>query len=61
MKKRTPDPDLEAHATGIIQRHLARRPRAQKMWNLLTGDPEVQACWKMANYVAATKMGMNDH
>jgi len=61
MKKRTPDPDLEAHATGIIQRHLARRPRAQKMWNLLTGDPEVQACWRMANYVAATKMGMNDH
>ena len=54
MKKRTPDPDLEAHATGIIQRHLAR-PGHQKMWNLLTGDPEVQACWKMANYVAATK------
>jgi len=63
MKHRTPDkdPDLEAHAAGIIRRHLAHRPRAKKMWNLLTGDPEVQACFRMANYVAATKMGMNDH
>jgi len=63
MKHRTPDkdPDLEAHSAGIIRRHLAHRPRAKKMWNLLTGDPEVQACFRMANYVAATKMGMNDH
>ena len=55
------DPDLEAHSTGIIERHLARRPRARKMWKLLTGDPEVQAGWRMANYVASTKLGMNDH
>jgi metal-dependent HD superfamily phosphatase/phosphodiesterase len=55
------DPDLEEHSTGIIRHHLARRPRAKKMWELLTGDPEVQASWRMANYVAATKLGMNDH
>ena len=55
------DPDLEAHSTGIIKRHLARRPRAKKMWNLLNGDAEVQASWRMANYVASTKLGMNDH
>ncbi|MGA2162539.1 MAG: HD domain-containing protein [Methanoregula sp.] len=55
------DPDLEAHSAKIIERHLARRPRAKKMWALLTGDAEVQACWRMANYVAATKLGMNDH
>jgi hypothetical protein len=61
MKKQTSDPDLEVHATGIIRRHLAHRPRAKKMWSLLTGDPEIQALWRMANYVAATKLGMNDH
>jgi metal-dependent HD superfamily phosphatase/phosphodiesterase len=55
------DPDLEDHSTGIIDHHLAHRPRAKKMWELLTGDPEVQASWRMANYVAATKLGMNDH
>jgi metal-dependent HD superfamily phosphatase/phosphodiesterase len=55
------DPDLEAHSTAIIERHLARRPRARKMWELLTGDAGVQAGWRMANYVASTKLGMNDH
>ena len=55
------DPDLEVHSRGIIELHLARRPRAKKMWNMLTGDPEVQASWQMANYVAATKLRMNDH
>jgi len=61
MKKNTSDPDLEAHATGIITRHLVHRPKAKKMWTLLPGDAEVQALWRMANYVAATKLGMNDH
>ncbi|ABS54976.1 metal dependent phosphohydrolase [Methanoregula boonei 6A8] len=61
MKKHASDPDLEAHATGIITRHLAHRPKAKKMWALLSKDPEVQTLWRMANYVAATKLGMNDH
>jgi len=61
MKKNTSDPDLEAYATGIITRHLVRRPKAKKMWTLLSGDAEVQALWRMANFVAATKLGMNDH
>jgi len=55
------DTDLEAHSTAIIEHHLARRPRAKTMWKLLTGDPDVQAGWRMANYVAAKKLGMNDH
>ena len=61
MKKNTSDPDLEVHATGIITRHLVHRPKAKKMWTLLSRDAEVQALWRMANYVAATKLGMNDH
>jgi uncharacterized protein len=55
------DTDLEEHSLRIITKHLASRPRAKKMWELLTGDPEVQACWRMANYTAITKLGMNDH
>ena len=31
------------------------------MWTRLTDSSDVQACWKMANYVAGTKLGMNDH
>jgi metal-dependent HD superfamily phosphatase/phosphodiesterase len=57
----TQDPDLEARSTEIIVHHLSCRPRAKQMWELLTGDPEVQASWRMANYVASTKLGMNDH
>jgi len=55
------DTDLEARSMDIIEHHITRRPRAKKMWELLTGDAGVQAGWRMANYVASTKLGMNDH
>ena len=63
MKKPTLDKssDLEGHALGIIKHHLSNRPRTRKMWTLLTDSSDVQACWKMANYIAGTKLGMNDH
>jgi metal-dependent HD superfamily phosphatase/phosphodiesterase len=55
------DFDLEAHSETIIRDHLKKRPRAGKMWELITGDPEIRTGWKMANFVAAQKLGMNDH
>jgi len=55
------DFDLEAHAGIIILRHLARRPKAKRMWELVTADPELAAGWQMANFVASKKLGMNDH
>jgi hypothetical protein len=58
---RKPDTDLEKHSIAAIERHLACTTRAKKMWTLITRDPEVQTCWKMANYIAAQKLGMNDH
>jgi len=63
MKRPAPETDarLEKHATAMIQKHLASRPRARRMWELLQDSPEVQESWKMANYIAATKLGMNDH
>ncbi|MDD1703358.1 MAG: HD domain-containing protein [Methanoregula sp.] len=56
-----PDTGLEKHSIETIKRHLARTTRAKKMWNLITSDPGIQASWRMANYVASTKLGMNDH
>lgn len=55
------DSDLETHARGIILRHLVRRPKTKKMWELVTADPELAAGWQMANFIAAKKLGMNDH
>ncbi len=31
------------------------------MWDLLRHDREVQACWRMSNFVAIRTLGMNDH
>jgi len=63
MKKRscTTDFDLEAHSETIIRNHLKKRPRAGTMWDLITGDPDIVTGWQMANFVAAKKLGMNDH
>jgi len=56
-----PYAELEREAVETIGLHLEGRPRAMKMWELLSGDPEVVAMWNMANYVAVKKLGMNDH
>jgi len=55
------DFDLKAHSETIILDHLKIRPRAGKMWELIIGDPECVTGWQMANFVAAQKLGMNDH
>jgi Uncharacterized conserved protein len=55
------DFDLEAHSVTIIRDHLKGRPRAGKMWDLIAKDPEIRTGWQMANFVAAQKLGMNDH
>jgi len=57
----TTDFDLEAHSETIIRNHLKKRPRAGTMWDLITGDPDIVTGWQMANFVAAKKLGMNDH
>lgn len=58
---REPDCDLEEQSVRTIERHLTGTVRAKKMWELVTHDPEVGTCWRMANYIAAQKLGMNDH
>jgi metal-dependent HD superfamily phosphatase/phosphodiesterase len=56
-----PDSDLERYAFDTIERRLDDKPRAKKMWELITQDSEIKACWQMANFVAVHKLGMNDH
>jgi metal-dependent HD superfamily phosphatase/phosphodiesterase len=53
--------ELEADAIRIIGRTLKERPKAWRCWQLISTDPEVRENWMMANFVAVTKMGMNDH
>jgi metal-dependent HD superfamily phosphatase/phosphodiesterase len=53
--------ELETGAIRAIERSLEGRPKARELWRLLSFDQEVQENWRMANFMAVTKMGMNDH
>ncbi|MDD1673620.1 MAG: hypothetical protein LUP99_04340 [Methanomicrobiales archaeon] len=53
--------ELEADAIRVIGRSLKDKPKARKLWELLSLDGEAQSNWRMANFVAITKLGMNDH
>jgi metal-dependent HD superfamily phosphatase/phosphodiesterase len=48
-------------AEGSISNILADNPKALKMWKLMKDDPEVNADWDMANYIAVSKLKYNDH
>jgi len=48
-------------AERTITELLANQPKARKMWELLKDDPEVNADWDMANYIAVAKLKYNDH
>jgi len=52
---------LKNDAEQTISSILAKYPKAMKMWELLRYDPEVNADWDMANYIAVAKLKYNDH
>jgi len=52
---------MKEEAEKTITRLVANHPKAQKMWELLKNDPEVNADWDMSNYIAVAKLGYNDH
>ena len=52
---------MEEDAEKTIMKLVADKPKARKMWELLRSDPEANADWDMANYIAVTKLGYNDH
>jgi len=53
--------ELERKSVKTIEKLLADKPEAKKMWQLLNKDSEVRANWDMADYVAVTKLHYNDH
>ncbi len=53
--------ELQAVAEKTITDIVSKWPKAKKMWELLRNDPEVNADWDMANYIAVSKMKYNDH
>lgn len=48
-------------AENTITKFVAVHPKARRMWELLRDDPEANADWDMANYIAVAKLGYNDH
>jgi metal-dependent HD superfamily phosphatase/phosphodiesterase len=53
--------EMKKEAERTIDKLVANRPKARKMWDLLKGDPEAKADWDMANYIAVSKLKYNDH
>ncbi|MEM2088117.1 MAG: HD domain-containing protein [Thermoproteota archaeon] len=51
---------MEAAEKTIMQL-TADKLKARRMWELLKNDPEVNADWDMANFVAVSKLKYNDH
>lgn len=52
---------MKEDAEKTITRLVAGYPKAKRMWELLRDDPEANAGWDMANYIAVAKLGYNDH
>jgi len=55
------DRSLEDQSVDTIRRFLTGKPRTTAMWELLINDTVVKTHWEMADYVATTKLLMNDH
>lgn len=47
---------MKEDAEKNIIRLVASYPKAKKMWELMKNDPEVNADWDMANYIAVAKL-----
>jgi len=52
---------LMKKAEKEIEESLSKYPKAMKMWRLLCSDPEVNADWDIANFIAVAKLKYNDH
>ena len=53
--------EMRDEAEREIDFLLRNYPKARKMWELLKDDPELNADWDMANYIAVSKLKYNDH
>jgi hypothetical protein len=53
--------ELERQSLAAVEPLWKKYPKAHRLWELITGDPEVQANWDMADYLTVTKLSYNDH
>ena len=53
--------EMMQDAEKTIVQLTADKPKARRMWKLLKDDPEVNADWDMANFIAVSKLKYNDH
>jgi len=52
---------MQEEAERTISELVTKKPKAQRMWELLRSDPEAKANWDMSNYIAVSKLKYNDH
>ena len=52
---------LKEEAEKTISEAVRGYPKAEKMWDIMKVDPEVNACWDMADYITTKKLHYNDH
>ncbi|RLF06313.1 MAG: phosphohydrolase [Thermoprotei archaeon] len=53
--------ELKEGAERRIKEAVAKHPKARKVWEHVRDDPEVNACWDAANFIAVAKLNYNDH
>ncbi len=53
--------ELEKQTLAAVEPLWKKFPKAAKVWELITRDPEVRANWDMADYLTVTKLSYNDH
>jgi metal-dependent HD superfamily phosphatase/phosphodiesterase len=52
---------LEESSVKTLQEGLADCPKALKLFQLLSSDPELKTLLNLANFIAVRKLGYNDH
>ncbi len=53
--------ELEKQTLAAVEPLWKKFPKAARVWELITRDPEVRADWDMADYLTVTKLSYNDH
>jgi len=53
--------ELKKNAEEIILKSVEKYSKALKFWNIVKEDPEVNACWDIADFIAVAKLKYNDH
>jgi len=53
--------ELKNKSEEEIEKSVSMYPKAYKLWKLMRDDPEINACWDIADFIAVAKLHYNDH